>query len=205
MIIALSDTSVELQASDRWVMQFVIYDDNGFIPATAPAPVVTITGPAGGSTTPDVVQLSDGSYQVAVTLNESGRSVANVYAEGYGVLGFVAYGTGNITTGLGFPTVAQVRAYAGGSLSDDWSDPDIQLVLDSEASQQRARLNIGAVYPPDLAEALKRRVVLALDRRQKLSAGESSNVILVGETTAFVPADPEIKRLENPYRKVMML
>jgi hypothetical protein len=205
VIVALSDTSVELQASDRWIIAFAVYDDDGNTPTDDPAPVVNVTGPDGGASTPDVVLQTDGTYRSVVQLASTGRSVANVYTPSYGVLGFVANGTGNITTAQGMPSVASVQAYAGGSLSDSWLNADIQAALDSEASQQRKRLNIPAVFPPDLFEALCRRVVFALDRRQKLNAGDFSTGIVNGEGQAFIPADPEIRRLEAPYRKVVMI
>jgi hypothetical protein len=206
VILALSNTVVELAASDRWVINFAIFDDDGSNPATYPIPVVTVTFPNGSTSTPDVVQKSDDSFQAALTLNETGRSVANVYAENYGVLGFVAYGIGNITTATGMPNLTELKGYLtdGSNAPEDQlsiSDTELQRALDTEAAAQRRVCNVPAVYPDDLREALKRRVA------RNLALRGLPVMVLQGdaETGSLVPPgrDPETRRLEAGYRKLV--
>lgn len=205
MLKALSETSAQLLVGDRWVMDFLVLDDDGYL-ASDPTVAIQFSQPDGDQPdpAPTAQLLSTGVYRVAMTVSEFGRYVVVVSADGYGATGFTAF-TQSVSEAGNLPTPDDVRAYSAGSLDADWLDGDIQTVLDSEASQQRQRLSIGAIYPPDLFEALCRRVVIALDRRQKLNAGDFSTGVLGGETQAFIPVDPEIKRLEAPYRKVVMI
>lgn len=80
---------------------------------------------------------------------------------------------------------------------------EIEAALTAEASAQAKRCRIPEVYPPDLVEALCRRVARNLAVR-KLPLGIQP---IITDTTAVGAhvggTDPEIKRLETPYRKLV--
>lgn len=204
MIKALSDTSIDLQLKDLWWMYVLVTAADG-TPLLAANPVFTITSPTGDVIIADVDERGGGVYRTFTGVNDPGRWVCEVRKTGNGVANFVAYSSG-VVVGTSMPTVDDVRNYADNSQSiGDWDDEDIQSVLDSEASQQRSRCDIGAIYPPDLFEALCRRTVLGLNRRSQLNAGDFAVGIAGTENQAFIPNDPEIRRLETPYKKVVML
>lgn len=82
-------------------------------------------------------------------------------------------------------------------------DADVQDALDAETAAQAARCRVDDPAPPDLDQALKRRVACNLARRGLPLA------VLQGDAesgrTDFVPGrDPEVRRLEAPYRRLVM-
>jgi hypothetical protein len=93
------------------------------------------------------------------------------------------------------PDVAQVREYLGAS-SSGHSDLEVSGALAAEvAAQRRVCRSIG--YPPDLVEALLRRVGRNLAARS-IPLGvqaQEFGALYVGGT------DPEIRRLEAPWRR----
>lgn len=94
-------------------------------------------------------------------------------------------------------TLAEVKDYLGDS---SWSDADIQGALDAETAAQNNRCQAITPRPADLDEALKRRVARNLAARavplQEFSSFDS------GATVQRVTrTDPEVVRLEGPYRK----
>jgi hypothetical protein len=202
MLRAISDTSAELQINGRWVIDVAVLDDDGRFVSPDVTVVITSTSPADDVSTPTVERLTSGVYRATALVTLPGRYIATVSAVGYGAVSFTAFVT-DVTTADGMPTVQDVRDYAEDNIGS-WTDPQIQEVLDSEAVQQRRRLTVGAVYPADVAEALKRRVVRALNLRSKTMPTDFSSGF-DGEGSSFIPFnDPEIKRLEAPYRKVVL-
>lgn len=201
MLKALTITSSELESGDRWVIDVELRDDDGYLADVEP--VITVTSPAAVVTTPTVTQVSFGVYRTVVTPAVAGKWTAVAAATDHGTKSFTTY----VVTGATFPTVTDIRDYAtsvGQDQTDGWEDEEIQSAIDAEASQQRKRCDVGAVYPADLSEALKRRVMRSLAMRSIITPTE-----LVGDAAENVDVvpfnDPEIRRLENPYRKVVML
>lgn len=96
------------------------------------------------------------------------------------------------------PTVESLRVYLGAGESQ-WEDAELAEVLLVETAAQAARCTINPATPdePDLEEALRRRCARNLAMR-KLPVGIQS-----GETESLRvgATDPEIQRLEAPYRK----
>jgi len=97
-------------------------------------------------------------------------------------------------------TLVEVKAYLGDS---SWTDAEIQGALAAETAAQANRCKIPDPLPADLAEALKRRVARNLAARavplQEFSVFDS------GATVQRVTrTDPEVVRLEAPYRKLVM-
>lgn len=108
---------------------------------------------------------------------------------------------------LGIPDTPEVRAWVG-ALPAAVTDADLEDIIDAELDLQAAVLRIPedpdpygeeATYPPALARALLRRVQRQVAARQ-LPLG------MVGDTAgeygmAYLRTwDPEIRRLEDPYR-----
>lgn len=102
------------------------------------------------------------------------------------------------------PDKDDVEAYLGADHS--WSHAEIEAALASETVAQAHVVNVPAdadpldpqPYPDDLAIALCRRTVRALN----MKANPLGYVFGVEGDASFISAhDPEIKRLEAPYRK----
>lgn len=95
-------------------------------------------------------------------------------------------------------TVADIKSYLGDAAAQ-WGDPELTSVLAAEVAAQTSRCRTVDPRPADLDEALKRRVGRNLAMR-KLPLGIVQSEV---EGTR-VGADPEIKRLEAPYRKLVV-
>lgn len=99
------------------------------------------------------------------------------------------------------PTLAYVKVYLG--TDTGWDEADISLAYAAELEAQKAVCKVpeSGGYPEDLAEALCRRVahnlaVRAVPLGVQASVSEfNATQIRVGGT------DPEVRRLEAPYRK----
>jgi hypothetical protein len=126
-----------------------------------------------------------GEYQLYLRLTTAAARVETVMVDRIEIL---AVGTR--------PTLAQIKDYLKDAATG-WSDPQIQAALDVEAAAQARTCRIGATFPPDLAEALKRRVRRNLTMRGIPLGVQTSEVgpIRVGR-------DPEIRRLEAPFLKL---
>lgn len=102
------------------------------------------------------------------------------------------------------PNLDDVKAYLG--VDHSWTDAEIERSLAAETLAQSRVVNVPAdadpldpqPYPKDLAEALCRRVARALN----MKANPLGYVFGVEGDASFISAnDPEIKRLETPFRK----
>lgn len=191
-------TTVHAPVGDVWLIGVDVTDANG--QRVSQTPVVTVTLPDGTTALPTVELLSTGCYRASYTLAAAGRYVANAVATGYGVAQFAAF-TDAVTPASGMPVVGHVSAYLG---KHSWSTPDLQDALDAEASAQRSVCAVPAAYPPDLRNALLRRVARNLAMRPLPLA------VLRGDAEAGDPnilppgSDPEVRRLEKPYLHVLM-
>lgn len=93
-----------------------------------------------------------------------------------------------------------VKAYLSGTMSDQFTDAALTSAIAAEKDDQARRLRAGVVPAdhPALREALYRRVARNLALRALplgIATGEDS-AIRVGFR------DPEVRRLESPYRRV---
>lgn len=104
-------------------------------------------------------------------------------------------------------TLAGLKAYllasdGATSLPDSWTDAELSRVLEVEANVQwRDCYLLGEPggRPPELTEAVYRRVAVALARR-RLAQGMGAE--LNGAPDAAPPGeDAEVWRLEGPYRR----
>jgi hypothetical protein len=192
---ALTPEVVDVPLSGRWIITVKVTDDDGYRADVAPTITVTLPNGTTSSVTPEAVR--SGVYRgVYVPTGSVGRYVARATALGYGVVDFVAYVAGT-TLDAAMPVVQDVRDYAG-TLSQ--TDDQIQSALDAEAAAQRNRCRVSAVYPADLREALIRRAVVNLDKRN-----QRNTQLPEDGGPRFTPSnDPEVRRLEGPYRKAVV-
>jgi hypothetical protein len=103
------------------------------------------------------------------------------------------------TTSTGMPNVADVARYLKGSAAN-WTTAELQEELDGEASAQRDKCGVLAVYPPALRKALLRRVQRALAMRALPLAVMQGDAD--GGANILPGNDPEVRRLENPHRRL---
>ena len=98
-------------------------------------------------------------------------------------------------------TLADVTAYLGADAASQWSDAELTSALTAEAGAQATRVKAAALMGvPDVDEALMRRVARNLAMR-KVPLGIAASEI---EATRVSGTDPEIRRLEAPYRRVVV-
>jgi hypothetical protein len=187
--------SQTLDVGDAWGIGVLVTDDDGY--ASSATVTVQVTLPDGTTTTPAATEDPTGAYLAEHTLTLPGRHLAVVTVSGT-VVGVVpsTVWAAEVTAG-GVPDMSEVRAYLGDTSEDDATIAD---ALAAETAAQRARCRIPAVYPADLAQALKRRVARNLAARAVPVASFTS--FEGGGTSSRVPTrDAEISRLEGPYAK----
>lgn len=100
------------------------------------------------------------------------------------------------------PTAGDVEAYLGDT---SYTTEEITAALAAEQAAQAARCRVpadDATWPADLTEALKRRVARNLALRNLPLAQLEGDADLGGITPRVV--DGEVRRLEAPWRKVML-
>lgn len=159
-----------------------------------------VTNPAGGTVVPTFTTLTTGGYLAEQTVATAGRWVAVVTVAG-ATAETLTYTCQVVatTTASGMPTVSDLQTYLGDDATR-WTTPDLTSVLAAETDAQRAVCRVPAEFTNDLREALLRRCARNLAAR----------AVPVTTYTAFdggvsstrVPlADPEIQRLESPYRR----
>lgn len=176
---------------------FEVRDDNGCLVAASSA-TVTITLPNGTTTTPTLTNTQTGVYTCNYPTAATGRYVAVFTATGtYAGTQVDVFDVQALTGSL--VTLTDVKAYLG---QTSWSDTEIQRALDAERAAQ-ARICNTNDYGPDLREALLRRCARNLAARAVPIATYTS--FDGGGTATRVPTtDPEIIRLEAPYRRLVM-
>lgn len=101
------------------------------------------------------------------------------------------------------PTRDDVRDYIG---TTNHSDAAIDSALATEIAAQARVCRLGEdpdPYTDDLLEALLRRVQRLLEMRSK-PLGYQDTMTEFGPSSSRVGPDPEIRRLEGPYRKLVI-
>lgn len=101
------------------------------------------------------------------------------------------------------PTLPEITTYLGTSHS--WDATAISEAYDAELAAQAdvCRLPADGAYPKPLRDALGRRVAHNLAVRE-LPLGVQATVSDMAVATRTVGGlDPEVRRLEGPYRKVL--
>lgn len=196
-VVSLTPDSADLPIGGVWVLAVTITDVDA-VPVDV-APTVTVTLPGGSATSPTAELVTSGVWRALYTVATAGRYVARIVSTGNGAVDLAAYVTATVA-GTGMPNVDDAKVYLDIDPGDTSRDDEIQTALDAESAAQRARCRVPAAYPADLREALLRRVARNLAMRMLPLAvlrgdGEAGDVMLPGK-------DPEVRRLEGPFRKV---
>lgn len=195
----LSDPGALLALGSQWRLVVETRDSSGYVTSATP-PVALVTLPNATTTVPVFTPWapSSGAWIATYTTTQAGRHLAHVSTPEDAV-DLAAYVAGP-TTSASLPTVDDVARYLRAGASS-WTTQDLQEELDGEASAQRAKCGVRATYPPDLRKALLRRVQRALAMRALPLAtvqgdADGGSILLPGN-------DPEVRRLENPYRRLV--
>jgi hypothetical protein len=193
MIDALSFTSRTVLVGGAWVLRVLVRDSD--LTPSATVPVVTVVDPSGAETTPTPTSTVSGVWRATVPVPAAGRWTAMVAADGEAVA-FVAHASAVVSSD-DMPDVQACNDYIG---EHSWTDAQVQQALDQETEAQFRMCRVPAAYPPDLAGALLRRVQRALAMRHlSLAVRQTED----GESQIVIPGrDPEVRRLEAPYRRV---
>lgn len=183
---AVSTTSVLLPVGGSWRLH---------VDADT-APIVVVTPPTGGPVTVTPEQTRGDRWEATYPVMAPGRYVARASVVDEGVVDFVAQVLA-VTTDVQMPDVPAVVEYLGETSA---TEDEVQGALDAELAAQRGVCRVRAVYPPDLREALLRRVARNLALRSLPLAvlrgdAEAGSTVLPGK-------DPEVRRLEAPHRKL---
>jgi hypothetical protein len=191
---SLSFTTRTVAIGGPWVLRVLATDTDSGVPA-APTLTATVTLPDGTTTSATVESTTvSGVFRATVTVEHTGRHLARV-SDGVDVVDFVAMGV-PLVDDAGMPDVPALDGYLG---DHSWSDDDLQQALDQETSAQWRVCRVPAAYPADLRGALLRRAQRSLALRAiSLGMIESEN-----DRPSMVPGkDPEVRRLEAPWRKL---
>lgn len=196
MGVSVTPAAISLPLGDRWVLDVEVRDDDGALVDVATS--VAVDDPAGVTTAVVPVLVDAGRWRVAVPLTLAGRYVAAVAAVGAGVATAAAYAIGR-TTAAGMPNAEDCATYMGADAAS-WSAPEIADALLVEAGAQRDRCRVGAAYPDPLRGALLRRVQRNLAMRRLPLAMPTGDA---DAGAGVLPGrDPEVRRLEAPYRRL---
>jgi hypothetical protein len=194
LIDALSFTSRTVLVGGEWVLRVLIRADD-FTPSGV-APTVTVTDPSGAVAAPTATSTVSGVWRATYVPAVAGRHTAVVSSPELGQVAFVAHAS-SVTDGDDMPDVDAVNNYIG---EHSFTDQQVQDTLDQETGAQFDVCRVPAAYPPALRGALLRRVQRSLAMRHLALAVRQSED---GESQIVIPGrDPEIRRLEMPYRKV---
>jgi hypothetical protein len=195
--------SVDLAVGAVWVLEVCVTDADGA--AAEDTPVITVTLPNGDTDEPAVTELASGGYRAEYTVAAAGRYVARAVTTSHGAADLTAYATA-VVASAAMPNVEDLRGdqettfgYLGRTSA---SAGQVQEALDAEAANQRRVCRVPAAYGADLRQALMRRVA------RNLAMQRIPLAVLQGdaETGSTVPpgSDPEVRRFERPYRRLVM-
>lgn len=199
-MIPVSRNPASLAAGGVWRMSAAVVDFDGA--AVTALPTVTITLPDNTTLSPVPELVAAGGFVVDYIPVAAGRYLAH-WATGYGAADFSAYVTAP-TAAQDMPDLDAAKTYLGIDLADTSRDAEVQDALDAEADAQRAVCVVGALYPRDLRQALLRRVSRNLALRLLPLAVLRGDAEAGGTDTVLPGKDPEIRRLEGPYRRVVI-
>lgn len=197
-VIAVSPDAGRLDVGDAWLLAVEIRDDvtDELKDATLAA---VVTRPDTTTAAPAFVKQSLGFWTASYTLAAAGRHTAVVTASG-NVVGVVTFAVEAVAVGL-VPTLAEVQAYLASAGPQSWQAADVAGALAAELAAQARVCRVPAQYPADLREALFRRVARNLAARAVPVSSFTS--FEGGATSTRVPTkDPEIARLEGPFRRL---
>ena len=200
-VTALSSESASLPAGGLWEVSVIVRDADGYLSDVVPT--LTVTPPDGTPDTPVAMTLvAAGVYRTLVTASDVGYYLARAEATGLGVADFAAFVI-EPSAGAGAVTIADLTGPGGYMQVSSWDDASIEDALAAEAQAQRDVCDVPAAYPLSLRQALLRRVVRNLAMRGlplAVPIGDAE----AGDTVLPPGNDPEVRRLERPWRKAVM-
>lgn len=174
-------------------LDWTVLDENGD-PVAPSSATLTITLPDGSTSTPTLSNPDTGQYTYDFVCSTTGAHSALFETTGTDTTGAAQESWVVIAAAASTAvTLAVVTAYLGDDLTA--TSAQISGALEAERAAQARMCKIDA-YGPDLAEALKRRVARNLAARNVPVAQFGEGIVPRVTTT-----DPEIERLEGPYRK----
>lgn len=177
-------------------LTFNVTDADGQL-ADAGAVTLTVTRPDGSTTSPTLDHPSVGVYQYDLQTPIPGRYTARFVATGAN-----AGSTEDVfdvtAAALGHVTVVDVSDYLRDGAAA-WTTQELAETLAAEQAAQAARCRIDP-YTADLREAVLRRVQRNLALRP-LPLAVLQGDAEAGSSTVLPGADPEVRRLEGPYRR----
>jgi hypothetical protein len=178
-------------------LTFNVTDADGN-PANAGGATLTVVKPDGTTTSPALTNDVVGTYQADYTTTVAGRHIARLVTTGANS-GVVEQVFDAAALSLAYVTLTEVKAYLGDTSA---SDAQITAAMDAERQSQADRCRIQP-YTVALREAYMRRVARNLAARAVPVTSFTS--FDGGGTSTRVPTtDPEIARLEGPYRKLVI-
>ena len=195
----LSKPSAYAVLGEAWTVRVRTVDEYGYVTG-AVAPVAAAVLPDASALVPTFLSdTSLGDWTTSIVLTQAGRWTLHVSTP-EDALDVAVWAEGP-TTGTGMPTVDDVARYLGQSASS-WDRGTLQDALDAERSDQRARCGERAQYPDALRQALLRRVARNLAMRRlplavNVGDADGGSLVLPGR-------DPEVRRLEAPYRRLVV-
>jgi hypothetical protein len=179
---------------DAVKVTYSVVDEDGD-PVNASTCVLTVTKPDLTTSTPTVSNPETGEYEADWLYAAAGRHIFTwVTTVPNTTESTVVYAVA--PTAL--PTLAVVKDYLGTTSA---TDAEITAALAAETAAQDAVCRVEAYYPPDLAEALKRRVARNLALRGiplAVLQGDAE-----GGSLVLPRLDVEVRRLEGPHRKLI--
>jgi len=195
----ISSPGTLLAPGEQWALVVETYDAYGYRSAMV-TPTLVVTLPDGTTAAPVFAGGSyAGKWLATYAPLVTGRFLARAVTPEDAVSA-AAYVAGPTTSG-GMPTVDDVARYLKSSAAS-WSEADLQDELDSEFEHQQAKCGVRAVYPMPLRKALLRRVQRALAMRALPLAVMQGDAD--GGSQLLPGNDPEVRRLEGPYRKLVV-
>lgn len=193
----LSSPSVTRSVGVPWEMIFVSYDADG--DWLDDEPVVTVTLPDASTALATVTSEDTGYYLATYTPLVAGRFTARAVTPlGY-TIDLLAVVSAAV---VALPTSGDLDEYLGGSTEHAWETAELADALAAETAAQMRSCRVPASYPADLREALLRRAARNLAMRRQLTAEPRAEGDVDLPAVLPVAADPEIRRLEKPFRRL---
>lgn len=207
-VVPVTPPSVDLAVGAVWDVVVMVTDPDGLI--VDDAPVADLQLPDGSPSAPVMTEVAGGIWRAQLVTTLPGRYVGTITSAGNGAADFTAWVTARVDA-AGMPKLADLRgtdptrsdpADLGYLGQNSFTDDELQDALDAEAAAQRRVCRVPANYPPDLRQALLRRVWrnLAMRGQPFLTVPGAED----GAVSVVPGLDAEIRRFERPYRKLVM-
>ncbi len=200
MTMTVSVSAADVAVGALWSVSVLVRDADCVLEDDEPS--ITVTLPDTSTAAVTVETITAGAYRAMYVPAVAGRFLVTVATTTAGSETFAFVATA-VTASADMPVLADLRSSdpaVPGYLEDSSAtDAELTSALEVEAAAQRRVCDIPAAYPPDLREALFRRVARNLAMRAE------PRVSLPGDIPVITPSrDPEVRRLEGPFRKLVM-